>query len=166
MSRKVFLSALILSAGATLLDAQAIVEYGATTGQTAAATGAAGAGKSAGTIFDKLNKSLGGAAHADTSPKTGPAAPTAAAPAISASVAPAPAPLERSLPPDFSALVTGMDRTDLLKKVGKPSMSMTSMESSKLTETCWYRSGADSVTVILRDGKVAEITGAENVAAK
>ena len=161
MSRKVLLSAWILSAGATLLHAQAIVEYGATAGRSAGSAGAAGAGKSAGTIFDKLNKSLGGAAKADSLPKTGPSTPTAAP-----SVAPAPAPLERPLPPDFSALATGMDRADLLKKVGKPSMSMTSMESSKLVETCWYRSGADSVTVILRDGKVAEITGAENVAAK
>src|SRR6266566_2664218 len=161
MSRKVLLSAWILSAGATLLHAQAIVEYGATAGRSAASAGAAGAGKSAGTILDKLNKSLGGAAKADSLPKTGPSTPTAAAP-----VAPAPAPVERSLPPDFSALVTGMDRADLLKKVGKPSMSMTSMESSKLVETCWYRSGADSVTVILRDRKVAEITGAEKLAAK
>jgi hypothetical protein len=69
-------------------------------------------------------------------------------------------------PADFSALVTGMDRADLLKKVGKPSMSMSNMESSKVVETCWYRSGADSITVILRDGKVTEISGLDKVAAK
>ena len=166
MSRKVLLSAWILSAGATLLHAQAMVEYGASAGRSAASAGAAGAGRSAVTIFDKVNKSLGGVAQADSLPKTGPSAPSAAAPAISAVVAPVPAPMERAAPPDFSALVTGMDRQDLLKKVGKPSMSMSSMESSKLVETCWYRSGADSVTVILRDGKVAEITGADKIASK
>jgi hypothetical protein len=166
MSRKVLLSACILSAGATLLHAQAMVEYGASAGRSAASAGAAGAGRSAATIFDKVNKSLGGAAKADSLPKTGPSAPTSAAPAISAAVVPAPTPLERAAPPDFSALVTGMDREDLLKKVGKPSMSMSSMESSKLVETYWYRSGAESVTVILRDAKVAEITAAEKIAAK
>ena len=62
---------------------------------------------------------------------------------------------------DFAALVIGMDRTDLLKKVGKPSMSMSSVESSQAVETCWYKSGADSVTVILRDGKVAELVAAK-----
>ena len=66
----------------------------------------------------------------------------------------------------LTALVTGMDRADLFKKVGKPSMSMTSMDSAKVIETCWYKNGAENVTVILKDGKVAEISGAETLAAK
>ena len=43
----------------------------------------------------------------------------------------------------------------MLKKVGKPSMSMSSMDSAALVETCWYKNGEGSVTVTLRDGKVA-----------
>ena len=59
-----------------------------------------------------------------------------------------------------------MERADLLKKLGKPSMSLTSMESSALVETCWYRRGEDRVTVILRDGKVSSVSGVDNLTAK
>jgi len=145
------LAVLIMTAGAGLLHAQAMIEYGVSAGRSGAAAGAAGAGKSSGKIFDKLSGSLAGAAKTDSSAK--PASSAAIAIAATPVTPAAPAP-----PPDFTSLVTGMDRADLLKKVGKPSMSMTSMESSKLVETCWYRSGADSRTVILRDGKVAEIS--------
>ncbi len=54
----------------------------------------------------------------------------------------------------------------MLKKVGKPSMSISSVESSTQVETCWYRSAAESVTVTLRDGKVATISVAESLPAK
>ena len=59
-----------------------------------------------------------------------------------------------------------MDKAELVKKVGKPSMSLTSTESSTLVETYWYRSGEDKVTVVLRNGKVATISGAEKLSAK
>jgi len=154
---------LILSA--TLLHAQAMIEYGVGAGRSGASAGAAGAGRSAAQIFDKVGKSLGGAAKTDEEAKRATTRPVATASTVAVSSAPvvpaAPAP-----PADFSALVTGMDRADLLKKVGKPSMSMSNMESSKVVETCWYRSGADSITVILRDGKVTEISGLDKVAAK
>ena len=45
-------------------------------------------------------------------------------------------------------------------------MSMSSVESSKAVETCWYKNGTESVTVILRDGKVAEISAPDKLAAK
>jgi hypothetical protein len=156
LSNRVVLSVLTLTAGAGLVHAQAMIEYGATAGRAAGAASAAGAGKSAGKIFDKLSTSLAGAARVDEIPKGSSASPTTAVARTSASAPAAPA--------DFTALVTGMDRADLLKKVGKPSMTMSSMESSKVIETCWYKSGAANVTVILRDGKVAEISGLEKSA--
>jgi hypothetical protein len=164
VSKSALLPVLILTAGAALLHAQAMIEYGATAGRAAGAAGAAGAGKSAVKIFDKLSTSLAGAAKADETSKERSASPTTA---VAATSAPAPAaPATPAAPPDFAALATGMDRADLFKKVGKPSMSMSSMESSKVVETCWYRSGAENVTVILRDGKVAEISGLEKSAAQ
>jgi len=71
----------------------------------------------------------------------------------------APAPAPPALPADFSEVIAGMDRADLIRKAGKPSMSVTSVESSTLIETCWYRAGDDRVTVVLRNGKVATISG-------
>lgn len=160
MSKRALLPLWILTAGAALLHAQAMIEYGATAGRSAGAVGAAGAGKSAVKIFDKLSTSLAGAAKVDETPSPRSVSPTVA---VAATTAPAPAPAPAA-PPDFTALVAGMDRADLFKKVGKPSMTMSSMESSKLTETCWYKSGAANVTVILRDGKVAEFSGVEKSA--
>jgi hypothetical protein len=163
MSNRALLPVWILTAGATLLHSQAMIEYGASAGRAGAATGAAGAGRSATKIFDKLNTSLAGAAKSGDEVKNGP--PSTAGPATVAATS-VPPPAAPALPADFAALVIGMDRADLLKKVGKPSMSMSSVESAKAIETCWYKNGAESVTVILRDGKVAEISGADKVAAK
>jgi hypothetical protein len=157
MCYRVLLPMVMLSAGATALHAQAIIEYGLNAGRSGAAAGAAGPGRSSAKIFEKLNQSLAGASKADGGPKPATAAPGSARPAVAAVTAPAPA--APATPPDFTALAVGMERMDLLKNVGKPSMSMSSMESSKLIETCWYRNGANNVTVILRDGKVAEISG-------
>jgi hypothetical protein len=128
------------------LHAQATFEYGAAAG-SAAASSAAGAGKSVVTIFGKVNKTLAEASKVDEAPKL-----SASQPAKSAAVA---KPAKPAPPPDLAALSTGMDRADMLAKVGKPSMSMSSVESSAVVETCWYKSGGDSVAVILRDGKVA-----------
>src|SRR6185369_6366655 len=161
MSNPALLPVLILTAGATLLHGQAMVEYGVNAGRSGAAAGAAGAGRSAVKIFDKLNTSLAGAAATREDLKPGPSTPTAV---IAATSKPVPAP--PAAPPDFTALVKGMDRADLFKKVGKPSMTMSSVESSKVIETCWYKSGLQNVTVIVSDGKVAEISGLEMVAAK
>ena len=140
----------MLSAGATLLQAQAIVELGSLTGRAGAANGGAAAGKSVVDIFGKVSQTLGGAAT------VGEGAKPRAVPAATAKAQPTPL-----APADLSALVTGMDRADLLKKVGKPAMSISSVEDSTMVETCWFRSGGEQVTVILRDGKVASISGME-----
>jgi len=149
---------LMLSAGATLLQAQAMVELGTLTGRAGAASGGATAGKSVADIFGKVNQTLSGAAKVGdgAKPRTVPAAPV-----VTAKAQPIPAPSAPLAPADLSALAIGMDRADLLKKVGKPAMSISSVEDSTMVETCWFRSGADQVTVILRDGKVATISGME-----
>jgi hypothetical protein len=166
MSHRAMLPILILSAGATLLHAQAMIEYGVATGRGGAAAGAAAAGKSAIDVFGKVNKALVTASKSDDTTKLTPGpAPSAGATAVTA-VATKPQPPEPVAPPDLTALVAGMDRADMLKKVGKPSMSLSGVEDSKLVETCWYRSGADNVTVTLRDGKVATISGADKLTAK
>src|SRR5207247_2105534 len=136
MSNIALLPGLILTAGATLLHAQTMIEYGASAGRSGVAAGAAGAGKSTTKIFDKLNSSLAGAAKSGDDVKNGPS--SSAAPATVVAVTSTPAPASPALPADFAALAIGMDRADLLKKVGKPSMSMSSVESSKVVETCWY----------------------------
>src|SRR5882672_758848 len=146
----------ILAAGATLLHAQVMIEYGASAGRSGAAAGAAGAGRSVTKIFDKMNTSLAGAAKSGDDVKMG-SSSSATLAAVPATTSAQPASAPPALPADFTALVIGMDRADLLKKVGKPSMSMSSVESSQAVETCWYKNGAESVTVILRDRKVAEI---------
>jgi hypothetical protein len=140
--------------GACLLHAQAITEYGTTTGGAGAASSGATTGKSIVNIFGKVGQSLSGAAKASDDAK--PLSPPSSKAAPAAVVVPsAPKPAEPIAPPDLTALAKGMDRADMLKKVGKPSMSMSSAESSTLVETCWYKSGAESATVTLRDGKVA-----------
>jgi hypothetical protein len=125
-----------------------MIEFGGVARRVGAAAPTANVGKSMGDVFGKVGQSLSGATKTDNVAK-----PTVATP-------------ERPIPPDLSALATGMDRADMLKKAGKPSMSISSVESSTQVETCWYRSGADSVTVTLRDGKVATISVAESLPAK
>jgi hypothetical protein len=158
MSHRAIFPILVLCAGATLLHAQAIVEFGTLTGRAGAAAGGTNVGKSIVDVFGKVNKSVTGAGTVDVNvkPKPLPAATTA----------PAAAKPEPAAPPDLSALAIGLDRADMLKKVGKPWMSISSVEDSILVETCSYRIGSDTVTVTLRDGKVAAISGAENLPAK
>ena len=156
-SMRTVLPILILSAAPALLNGQAMVEYGAAAGSAGAAGTAAG--KAVKGVLGQLNKTLANAASADDTSKlqagSSPVISVGSAPAASA---PAPAP---AIPVDFKEIVAGMDKADLLKKAGKPSMSVTSVEYSALVETCWYRAGDDRVTVILRNGKVATVSAAK-----
>ncbi len=147
-----------------LARAQAQVEYGAAAGGASAAAGAAAVGKSVTGALGKLNQTLAGAAKTGDAAKPAPAKPvvTAAAPGVAKPAAAA----EPAPPADFSALAIGMDRADMLKKVGKPYMTISSMESSALVENCTYRKGSDTVAVTLRGGKVTAITGADELVAK
>ena len=128
---------------------------------SAGASGGANVGKSIVDVFGKVNQSLSGAAKVEAAAKPRPLPAATTAPVVTAAMSPKAAP-EPVTPPDLSALVIGMDRADMLKKVGKPSMTINGGD----VETCWYRSGSDGVTVTLRDGKVATISGAESLSAK
>jgi uncharacterized protein YodC (DUF2158 family) len=112
-------------------------------------------------VFGKLGQTLGAAA------KTGEAPPPKPVSAVTSTATPAanpqPTPAPRA-PADLSALAIGMDRADLLRKAGKPAMTISSVEDSTMVETCWYRSGPDNVTVVLRDGKVASISSPMQIA--
>lgn len=182
---KGLVSVLILGAGAGLLSAQTMIEYGASAGRAGASASAAGAGKGAAAAFGRVTQALSGAAKAsDEAKPSAPSAPSAAVPSyapvasaaapaaassspvITVSSAPAAQKEEPLKPADLTALKTGMDRDEMLEKVGKPSMSLSSLESSTMVETCWYKNGSDSVTVTLRDGKVASISGAPEAEAK
>jgi hypothetical protein len=163
MSHRALVLVSMLSAAASLLHAQTMVEFGAAAGRAGAAGGGANVGKSITDVFGKVSQSLTGAARVDEAVKPRPLPPvaTASVPVVSPKAAPEPV-----LAPDLKELVVGLERADMLKKVGKPAMSFSLVESGVLVETCSYRSGADSVTVILHDGKVATISGLENLAAK
>jgi len=142
-----------------MLHGQAIIEYGASAGRAGPA--AAAIGKSVTKTIGQLDRTLAVAAGADAKPL-----PTQPSTVVIPAVASAPEPIAPAIPIDFAEIVTGMDKSDLLKKAGKPAMSLTSTESSTLVETLWYRSGEDRVTIILRNGKVARISGAEKLSAK
>ena len=157
MSHRTMFPILILGAGASVLHGQAIVEYGIGAGRSGAA--GASAGKSVVKILGNLDKTLAGAAKADEAPLPAQTSATAAPASAPTAVAP-------TAPVDLAGVAVGMDRADLVKKAGKPSMTISSMESSTLVETCWYRAGEDNVKVILRNGKVASISGADKLAAK
>lgn len=167
---------MLLLTVAGIASAQALGEYGTMTARSANTAAAAGAaGKSAGKLLGNLGKTLdqaaGQAAPSSAVPAMPAAKSTAAAvvtPNMVAAAAPAVAPVpavaatpavkEPPAPPaDLSLIIAGMERRELIEKVGKPSMSMSGMESSVIVETCWYKSGGETVVVTLRDNKVASI---------
>jgi hypothetical protein len=150
---------LLVLTSASYLYGQAMVEYGAGAGRVGPA--AAAAGKSVSKTIRQMDKALAVAATVDEQPRLAPA-PAPVTPVIAA----APTATVPATPVDFNEIVAGMDKADLLKKAGKPRMSLTSTERSTLVETYWYRSGEDKVTVVLRNGKVATINGLETLAAK
>jgi hypothetical protein len=164
MSHRAMFLVSMLSAGTSLLHAQTMVEYGAAAGRAGAAGGAANFGKSITDAFGKVQQSLTGAAKVDEVVKPRPLPPvtTGSIPAVT----PKAAPPEPVLPPDLKELVLGLERADMLKKVGKPAMSFSLVESGVLVETCSYKSGSDSITVILHDGKVSSISGLESLTAQ
>src|SRR2546421_420288 len=129
MSYRRMFSILLLSAGAKLLCGQSIVEFGSLTGRTGATAGGATAGKSVVDVFGKVSQTLNGAATVGdgAKPRSVPAVPAATASSRSKPMPPAPI-----VAADLSALVAGMDRADLLKKVGKPAMSISSVEDSAM----------------------------------
>jgi hypothetical protein len=144
------------------LQGQAIIERGVLDGRSAA--GAAGVGKSVTGVLGQIGKTMNEATKVEA-PKPAPAVrPPAPEPELEAPKPPAPA--TPAAPVDFGLVVAGMDRAELMKLVGKPSMSVSGVESSLLRETYWYQTATESITVILRDGKVVSITRVPKSASK
>jgi hypothetical protein len=162
LSHRPMLPILILCAGTPLLHGQGIVEHGIIDGKTAA--GAAGAGASVLGVLSKMGNTTEKAA------KTGgtPAAPPPRAVQADDIEAPRPpsSPAPAAAPVSFSAVTEGMDRAEVLKLFGKPSMSVSGMDARALTETFWYQTATESVTIVLHDGKVFSISRVEKLTAK
>ncbi len=147
-------------------------------GAVAGAGTAKTVGKSTASVFDKANKALEAAGTASGAPartvpaqtgakQTAPAqtasaqtgAAQAAEPPVASQPAPeaAPAPAAAVLNP--SAITPGLDRQEVLAKLGKPSMQLSSSEDSELVEKYWYKTpGRENTLIILRNGKVASIS--------
>jgi hypothetical protein len=161
LSHRPMLPILILCAGTPLLHGQGIVEHGIIDGKTAAA--AAGAGGSVLGVLRQMGNTTEKAA------KTGgtPAPPPRTVPADdSDGPRPSPSPAPAAAPVSFSAVTEGMDRAELLKLFGKPSMSVSGMDAHALTETFWYQTANESITIVLHDGKVFSISRVEKLTAK
>ena len=141
---------------------QAMVEYGLGAGRGALAGAAAGknTGKAVGAALDKSTKAL------ETSGKAGPAQASASKAAKPAEVTTTAAgsaanPQAPSAAPaiDPASITPGLERRELLAKLGKPSMTMMNTDGSDLVEKLWYKSaGHETVTITLRNGKVATVT--------
>jgi len=145
---------------------QTVVEHAVITGagSTGAAAGA-GVGKSAGGVFEGVNKALGSAKN------EAPAAPVQAQPRTRYAAEPAASLVPREKfepqPVDPSQIATGMDRGDLIAKCGKPSMRTAQTRNFALVENFWYYTAAhEAVVVTLRDGAVASVKGPERPAAR
>ena len=154
---------------------QAVVEHSVITGAGAAGSAGAmsGVGKSIGNIFSNVNKNLdnakqGAASSSSASVPSRPAVSSGSGTTAAAAIAPRPE--EKPFVPqpvDPAAITVGMDREDLIKACGKPSMKVSQTKESVLTETLWYETAAqEPVVVTLRDGKVAAVKSPAKVAAK
>ncbi len=135
---------------------QAIIEYGAGVGRAGVAGAGVGVvGKSAGQLLDKSSKAMG---RVQTQPgKT--ATPVAnvsdPVPEIEVKIPP---PGSKTPAIDPAAIPVGLDREELFRQFGKPSMRMTQQQGNDVIEKCWYRAaGFDPVVVTLRNGKVASV---------
>ncbi len=127
---------------------QAMIEYSLGVGRAGAAIAGTGkqVGKSTGAVLQKATQALEKSGQVQ-------AAQTAAAPPQAASP---PAPVDPVV--DIAAVTPGLERQELLAKLGKPSMKITTLEGRDEVEKYWYRArGRDSVVVTLRNGKVASV---------
>ena len=163
--------ALFLIAGATALQGQTIIEHGVIDGKTAAA--AAAAGTSIVGILGQINRTVEKKMEppppaAKPKPRVPPSPQDEGArlpdvPRPSGSIASAvpstPKPEHEQV--SFSLIVEGMDRDELVRLFGKPSMSVSGVESSALFETYWYQTATESITVVLRNGKVSSVIRVE-----
>jgi hypothetical protein len=128
---------------ALALPAQTLIEHSLGTARAAgAAAGMQKVGKVAASLADKTAKTLDTAAKSTSTVITVPK--SKAAP-----------PVKLSPPPDPAAVKIGMESQEVVAKFGPPAMKLSSEED----ETWFYGSGPDAVTLTLREGKVAAVSG-------
>jgi hypothetical protein len=140
---------------AALTYGQAAVEYSVGAGAAAgAAAGAKGTGQAAGGVFGAVGQVLNQAAKAGAPAAAAPSktavTPAAVTPGTAAQSAPAlPKPI------DPSQVTVGMDRNELLTRLGEPTTSTSEMRHSQMIDTFWYPAPPkDELIVSLTDGKV------------
>lgn len=129
--------------------AQTLVEYSLGAGRAAAAAPAAkSAGAATAATLGKLGKTMGQAAQAA---KTTGRAPTVA------EVKRAPKPLGPFADP--AQITVGLERVEVLRQFGEPSMKIADVQAKALVETFWYKPPeCEAVVVTLRDGKVSAVS--------
>jgi hypothetical protein len=161
ISSWLILACLLLSLS-TRLTAQTAVEYGTVTAaSTAGATTDAKISGSIKGVFDRLSKGLDGTSTGQQGHKTA-AAKSAGKPIVSRKgsqpAAASAAKPEASRILNRSQIRTGMSREELLRAVGKPFLQTSGTDEGVFAETYMYQCGADTVTVILHDGKVTGVS--------
>jgi hypothetical protein len=152
----------LLLLAALTLPAQTMVEYSITTaGAAGAATGMQGIGKATAGIMQKAAGTLevaNQAAATGAKPKS--TAATGRAGNTILVFDAAPAVVKLSPLPDPASVKIGMTAQEALAKFGPPGMKLSSADGSHLAETWSYGSDPNTVTLTLRDGKVAEVYAA------
>lgn len=166
----------LLLLAALTLPAQTLIEYSITTaGAAGAATGMQGLGQATAGIMQKAaatldaanqsaaagvrNQSAAAASKAGTATGRARNAAGTAGNAILV-VDAAPVVVKLSPAPDPAAVKIGMTAQEALAKFGPPAMKLSSADGSHAAETWSYGSDPNTVTLTLRDGKVAEVYAA------
>ncbi|MGO9096318.1 MAG: hypothetical protein ACLQGV_13995 [Bryobacteraceae bacterium] len=151
----------LLLLAAMTLPAQNLVEYSITTaGAAGAAAGMSSLGKAAAGIMQNANGTLE-VAHQSAAAGTAKAKSTAPAGRSENTILlldTAPSAVKLSPPPDPASVRIGMTAQEALAKFGPPGMKLSSADGSHLVETWSYGSDPNTVTLTLRDGKVAEVS--------
>ena len=142
---------LVIMASPALLPGQAMVEYGlATAGSGVMGAPGQRASRSIGGVFSNLTKTLDAAKEAQD------IKPAAAVPPSGQANATAPAKpvLPAATYEDPAGIQKGMDRAELLRRFGEPSMQITTGGGE---ESLTYAVKDRRVEVELREGKVASV---------
>jgi len=135
---------------------QAIIEYGAGVGRAAVSgAGIGSVGKSTGGLLDKSAKRMEPVQTQKGKVATRTAKGSEPVQAVAVKVQP---PSSHIPAIDPAAIPVGLEREELFRQFGKPSMRITQQQGGEVVERCWYKAaGFDPVVVTLRNGKVASV---------
>jgi hypothetical protein len=156
---KLFCPLSITLSCAAIACPQSAVEHATATAASATGTAAASAaGKSSGTVFGSLSKTLDKAGKSGITSASG-SQPAAAASTASNQVAREPTAPSVAKRIDPTQVTIGLDVEKLIRRCGEPSVSITQMRDSQSVETYWYNgTHYEVLEVILRDGMVTSVT--------